>query len=49
VGRKIFTHGTLHHGDVLCAEATGLFLSMKPDVMARLFRDQQQGALTDPQ
>ena len=48
-GRKIFTHGTLHHGNVLCAEATGLFLSMKPDVMARLFRDQQQGALTDLQ
>ncbi len=49
VGRKIFTQGTLHHGDVLCAEATGLFLSMKPDVMSRLFRDYQQSALTDPQ
>ncbi|MSO59139.1 MAG: PaaI family thioesterase [Ilumatobacteraceae bacterium] len=49
IGRKIFTKGTLHHGDVLCAESTGLFLSMKPEVMARLFRDHEQGTLTDPQ
>ncbi len=49
VGRKIFTRGTLHHGDILCAESTGLFLSMKPEVMGRLFRDHQHGALNDPQ
>lgn len=30
-GRKIFTHGTLHNGDTLCAEAEGLFISMPPE------------------
>lgn len=30
-GRKILTHGTLHHGDTLCAEAEGLFISMPPE------------------
>ena len=29
-GRKIFTHGRLFHGDTLCAEAEGLFISMDP-------------------
>ncbi|HET7735884.1 MAG TPA: PaaI family thioesterase [Nocardioidaceae bacterium] len=29
-GRKRFIHGTLHHGDVLCAEARALFLALKP-------------------
>lgn len=38
-GRKIYTTATLHHGDVLCAEAEGLFISMKPDVFQRLMRD----------
>ena len=36
-GRKIFTHGTLHHGDTLCAEADGLFISM-PAEYAHLLR-----------
>ena len=35
-GRKIFTRGTLHHGDTLCAESTGLFVSMRPELFARL-------------
>ena len=34
-GRKIFTTGTLHAGGVLCAEATGIFIAMRPGV----FRD----------
>ena len=38
-GRKIFTVATLHHGDTLCAEAEGLFISMKPEVFQRLMRD----------
>jgi len=25
-GRKTFTRGTMHHGDVLCAEASGVFI-----------------------
>jgi acyl-CoA thioesterase FadM len=29
-GRKIFTTGRLFHGDTLCAEAEGLFISMDP-------------------
>jgi acyl-coenzyme A thioesterase PaaI-like protein len=27
-GRKIFTRATLHHGDTLCAESEGLFISI---------------------
>lgn len=37
-GRKIFCSATLHHGDTLCAEAEGLFISMKPEVFERLLR-----------
>lgn len=32
-GRKIFTKGTAHNGDKLCAEAEVLFLSMPPEMM----------------
>ena len=35
-GRKIFTTGQLWAGDVLCAEAEGLFVSMRPDRFAEL-------------
>ena len=35
-GRKIFTVGTAHHGDTLCAEAEGLFLSFPPEMLDRL-------------
>ena len=38
-GRKIYTIATLHHGERLCAEAEGLFISMKPEVFQRLMRD----------
>ncbi len=44
-GRKIFTVGTLHAGDTLCCEATGIFVSMKADTMARLFRDRELSVL----
>ncbi len=37
-GRKLFAKGTIHDGDRLCAEATGLFVSMRPEVLARLLR-----------
>ena len=37
-GRKIFTEATLHHGDTLCAQARGLFVSMKPEVFDRLMK-----------
>jgi acyl-coenzyme A thioesterase PaaI-like protein len=37
-GRKIHTSATLHDGDRLCAEATGLFVSMRPEVFDRLLR-----------
>ena len=37
-GRKIFTHGTLHRGDVLCASADALFISMRPDVFERILK-----------
>ncbi len=35
-GRKIFTRGTLHYGETLCAEASGLFISMRPEMFERL-------------
>lgn len=35
-GRKIFTVGTAHHGETLCAESEGLFLSFPPELMDRL-------------
>ena len=35
-GRKIFTRGTLHSGDTLCAESSALFISMRPELFARL-------------
>jgi acyl-coenzyme A thioesterase PaaI-like protein len=37
-GRKIFTYGTLHKGETLCAEAEGLFISMNPEVFERLMQ-----------
>jgi hypothetical protein len=42
-GRKIRTAGTLHHGDVLCARATGLFVSMRPEVFERLLKLREEG------
>lgn len=43
-GRKILTKGQLFHGDVLCAEAEGLFISIDVNRFAtmRAERDQQQ-------
>lgn len=35
-GRKIFTVGTAHSGDTLCAEAEGLFLSFPPEMAEKL-------------
>ncbi len=35
-GRKIFVTGTLHAGARLCAEAEGIFISMKPGIYAQL-------------
>lgn len=29
-GRKVFMKGTVHNGDVLCAEADGLFIKLNP-------------------
>jgi hypothetical protein len=30
-GRKLYLAGTLRHGDLLCAEATALFLTLRPE------------------
>ena len=35
-GRKIYTRGTVHHGDTLCAEASGLFIAMRPELFAKV-------------
>jgi len=40
-GRKITVSGTLHHGETLCAEAKGLFVSMRPEVFSRLVEIRQ--------
>ena len=40
-GRKISVAGTLHHGETLCAEAKGLFISMRPEVFSRLIEIRQ--------
>lgn len=44
-GRKIHTYGSLHHGEILCAEATAIFVSMRPEVFERLLklRAEQEG------
>jgi len=39
VGRKITAKGTLHAGDRLCAEATGLFISIKPGTFEKLIAE----------
>jgi acyl-coenzyme A thioesterase PaaI-like protein len=44
-GRKVTCWGTLHDGETLCAEATGLFITMNPtklaSLMARRARDSE--------
>ena len=40
-GRKIFVTGTLHAGERLCAEATGIFISMKPGIYTQLVEERQ--------
>lgn len=42
-GRKILTHATLSDGDRLCAEATGLFISISPEVFQRLLSSRAGG------
>lgn len=37
-GRKIFTSGTLHDGDRLCAECTAIFVSMRPEVFEKMVK-----------
>lgn len=45
-GRKIFTVGTLHAGDRLCAEAEGIFITLKPEMWGTLL-DQRDRAESD--
>jgi hypothetical protein len=41
-GRKIITEGQLFAGDRLCAEAEGLFISMRPEKFAELLEMREQ-------
>jgi acyl-coenzyme A thioesterase PaaI-like protein len=41
-GRKTLTHGTLHAGDRLCAEAEGLFISIDIVKMAQLRAEREK-------
>lgn len=38
-GRKVTCHGTLHAGDRLCAEASAIFVSMRPGSYEKLIRE----------
>ena len=40
-GRKIHTTATLHHDETLCAEAYGLFISMRPGTFDRLRQERE--------
>jgi acyl-coenzyme A thioesterase PaaI-like protein len=41
-GRKTLTHGTLHAGDRLCAEAEGLFIAIDFDKMTQLRAERER-------
>lgn len=41
-GRKILTRGELYAGDVLCAEAEGLFISIDPSRFAELKQERDR-------
>lgn len=47
-GRKIFTHGTIHAGDRLCAEARGLFISVAGATFSGLNEVREQRGARDP-
>jgi acyl-coenzyme A thioesterase PaaI-like protein len=50
-GRKIFTEGALHNGDVLCAEAEGLFISVdfaKFEAMRAQVNDDTRSSTSSP-
>jgi len=47
-GRKIFTKGELRDGEVLCAEAEGLFISMRSGAFADLKAARDQAASDAP-
>jgi len=42
-GRKVFVQCQLRAGDQLCAEATGLFISMRPGTLDRLMKSRRPG------
>lgn len=44
VGRKIYTSGRVYNGDVLCAEATGLFISIDFGAIAAMRVDRDEGS-----
>jgi acyl-coenzyme A thioesterase PaaI-like protein len=46
-GRKIFTRGELRAGDVLCAEAEGLFISIDLMKFARMKAERDRGPADD--
>jgi acyl-coenzyme A thioesterase PaaI-like protein len=48
-GRKTYTHGTLHAGDRLCAEADGLFVAIPFDRVAELHRQRDEAFGPDPE
>ncbi len=38
-GRRVRSRATVHHGDVLCAEADGIFVQPRPELRAAYFPD----------
>lgn len=47
-GRKVLTKGTLHHGETLCAEAEGLFISVDTTKFVSLVADRSAEQRSDP-
>lgn len=43
-GRKVTCHATLTHGETLCAESVGLFISMNPEKLAGFIAARQAAA-----
>lgn len=41
-GRKVICNGTLHAGDRLCAEATAIFVTLRPGSYERLVRERSE-------
>ncbi len=47
-GRRVRSRATVHHGDVLCAEADGVFVQPRPELRAVYFPDHSEAGAPAP-